>query len=57
MARSTSNKLTHDRNAFQEFWNEIQDMIQSNDIEVLKKSRKRKRKEFHGERGGAEFNP
>ena len=57
MARNTLNKLARDRNDFQEFWNEIKDMLQNNDIEVPQESRKRKRKEFHGERGGAEFHP
>ena len=58
MARNTLNKLALDRNDFQEFWNEIQDMLENNDIEVPQESRERKRKEFHhGERGGAEFHP
>ena len=32
-------------------------MLQNNDIEVPQESRKRKQKEFHGERGGGEFHP
>ena len=55
MARNTLKKLERGRNDFQEFRNEIQDMLENEDIEVSKESRKRKRKEFHGERGGAEF--
>ena len=57
MARNTLNKLALDRNDFQEFWNDIQDMLENKDIEVPQESRKRKRKEFHGERGGAKFHP
>ena len=57
MARNTLNKLALNRNDFQEFWNDIQDMLENKDIEVPQESRKRKQKEFHGERGGAEFHP